>query len=223
MAPIKVGIIGLSSLTTHVPATAGDRWAASAHLPYLLASPFYQIVALCNSSVASAVKAVERYNLPSSTKTYGDPQDLANDPDVQLVVCCVRVDKHYKLMMPALKAGKDAFVEWPLAPKLEESQEMLATAMKSGSRTIVGLQSRYSSVAQKVKQLMVENVIGKLLSSSLSYEIETFGDTDIPGVDYMSKKAAGANMFTIMFGHCADAVFSVLGAPYDIAATLSIQ
>lgn len=28
MAPIKVGIIGLSSLTTHVPATAGDGWAA---------------------------------------------------------------------------------------------------------------------------------------------------------------------------------------------------
>jgi predicted dehydrogenase len=196
---------------------------ASAHLPYLLASPLYQIVALCNSSVASALKAVERYNLPSNTKTYGDPQDLANDPDVQLVVCCVRVDKHYKLMMPALKAGKDAFVEWPLASNLEEAQEMLATAVESGSRTIIGLQSRYSSVAQKVKQLMAENAIGKLLSSSLSYEVETFGDTDLPGVDYMSKKAAGANMFTIMFGHCADAVFSVLGAPHDISATLSIQ
>ncbi|KAH6613147.1 NAD-binding Rossmann fold oxidoreductase family protein [Boeremia exigua] len=223
MVPIGVGVIGLSSLTTSIPATAGDGWAASAHLPYLLASPLYEIVALCNSSIASAAKAVERYRLPPDTKTYGNPQDLADDPSVQLVVCCVRVDKHYELMMPVLRAGKDAYIEWPLGSNLQQAEEMLATAKKSGSRTIVGLQSRYSPATQKIKQLIAENAIGKLLSSSLSYDVEAIGDTDLPGVDYMSKKAAGGNMFTIMFAHCADAMFSALGGPEELSAILSTQ
>ena len=77
MAPIRVGIIGLSK-------AAKTSWASRAHFPYLTASDGkYEISALCNSSKESAQKAIEAYNLPSSTKAYGDPQDLANDPDVK--------------------------------------------------------------------------------------------------------------------------------------------
>lgn len=76
MAPIRVGIIGLSSR----PSTS---WASKAHLPYLVASNGkYEIKALCNSSVDAAQAAINTYKLPSSTKAYGDPQALANDPDV---------------------------------------------------------------------------------------------------------------------------------------------
>ena len=77
MAPIRVGIIGLS-------AKASTSWASRAHLPYLVASNGkYEIKALCNSSVDAARAAVNAYKLPSSTKAYGDPQALANDPDVR--------------------------------------------------------------------------------------------------------------------------------------------
>lgn len=78
MAPIRVGIIGLSK-------AASTSWAGAAHFPYLMASDGkYEIKALCNSSVESAQKAIEAFNLPSTTKAYGDPQDLANDKEVSL-------------------------------------------------------------------------------------------------------------------------------------------
>ena len=77
MAPIRVGIIGLS-------ANAATSWASRAHLPYLVASNGkYEIKALCNSSIKSAQAAINEYKLPSSTKAYGDPQALADDPDVR--------------------------------------------------------------------------------------------------------------------------------------------
>jgi predicted dehydrogenase len=63
MAPIKVGFIGLGAL----------GWARGAHLPYLKDSGEYAIVAVCNTSAASAQKAIELYGLPASTKAYGDP------------------------------------------------------------------------------------------------------------------------------------------------------
>lgn len=78
MAPIRVGIIGLSKSAT-------TSWAGSAHWPYLIASNSkYEIKALCNSSKESAQSAIDSFNLPSTTKAYGNPQDLANDPEVRL-------------------------------------------------------------------------------------------------------------------------------------------
>ena len=53
-------------------------------MPFLVASNGkYEIKALCNSSVDAAKAAVNVYKLPSSTKAYGDPKALANDPDVK--------------------------------------------------------------------------------------------------------------------------------------------
>lgn len=37
--------------------------------------------ALCSSSVSAARSAIEAYNLPADTKTNGNPQDLAEDPE----------------------------------------------------------------------------------------------------------------------------------------------
>ena len=73
---VRVGLIGLS-------ASAKTSWASSAHLPYLQASGGkYIITALCNSSVSAAQSAIVTYNLPARTKAYGNPQDLAEDPEV---------------------------------------------------------------------------------------------------------------------------------------------
>ena len=64
MAPIKVGIIGLGI----------NGWARGAHLPYLKDSGEYEIVAICNTSVASADKVIRLYGLPDTTKAYGTPE-----------------------------------------------------------------------------------------------------------------------------------------------------
>lgn len=64
MAPIKVGFIGLGA----------TGWARGAHLPYLRDSGKYVIVALCNTSVASAEDSIRLYGLPTATKAYGNPE-----------------------------------------------------------------------------------------------------------------------------------------------------
>jgi predicted dehydrogenase len=195
----------------------------SAHFPYLLASPHYEVVALCNSSVESAQAAVKRHGLSPSTKTYGSPEDMANDPDVDLVVCCVRVDRHYNLMMPSIKAGKDVFVEWPLASNFEQAEEMHDAAKKSGSKTIVGLQARPSPYVQKVKELVKNKAIGDLLSSNLTLEFGLPGDVEPPATDYMTKKEVGGNLLTILFGHTADSVFYALGGLEEASSLLTTR
>ncbi|TID13462.1 NAD(P)-binding protein [Venturia nashicola] len=224
MAPIRVGIIGLSSATGEMSASPGGGWAASAHLPYLLASPYYEIVALCNSSVHSAKIAVEKYGLPSTTKTYGTPEDLANDPDVDLVACCVRVDRHYKVMKPVLEKGKDAFVEWPLAANLQEAEELIAIAREKGCKTMVGLQGRMDPRVQKLRELIKDGKIGEVQSTIMTANAGGLGgQLEPPGVDYLSKKAVGGNLLTIPAAHSIDSLLYALGEFKEFDATLAIR
>lgn len=102
MPPIRVGLVGLPK-----SATLTNGWTLTAHFPSLIASPHYEIVALCNSTVASAEESKAIHKLGPDVKTYGSPDDLAKDSSVDLVVVSVNVAKHYPIAKPALLAGKD--------------------------------------------------------------------------------------------------------------------
>lgn len=199
MASIRTAIIGLSSSAT-------TSWASNAHLPYLL-SPRgrakYHIVALCNSSVAAAKAAIEAYRLPQETRAYGDPAVLAADPDIDLVVCCTRVDVHYKTVKSSIEAGKDVFVEWPLAHDIQHVRELADLARQKGVRTAIGLQGRLARVVVKIRELLETGRIGKVLSS----EIKAAGGSNsrdiLPiGLSYFAQRDVGGNIFTIGFAHC---------------------
>jgi len=196
MAPIRVGLIGLSASAT------GTGWAATAHLPYLLKSPQFTISALCNSTVDAAKKAIEAYKLPASTKAYGSPSELAKDPDIDLVVASTRVDKHAEVLLPSLKAGKDVFCEWPLDRNEKVAREMLVAAKEGGGKAFVGLQGRQSPVVKTVKTLIESGKIGKVLSSSVTAATFNGGGEEGSTVRYFVDRAIGGNMFTIAFAHC---------------------
>lgn len=224
MAPIRVAIIGLSSATGEATASPGGGWAASAHLPYLIANPHYEIVALCNSSIDSAKAAVKKYDLPAKTKTYGSSEDLANDPDVDLVVCCVRVDRHYKLMKPVLEKGKNAFIEWPLGANLQEAEELTAIAHEKGSNTIVGLQGRMDPRVQKLRELIQQGRIGNVQSTTITAHAGGLGGAfEPPGIDYLAKKAVGGNLLTIPMMHTVDSALYALGEFKEFDTTLAIR
>ncbi|KAL1595070.1 hypothetical protein SLS60_009757 [Paraconiothyrium brasiliense] len=214
MAPVKIGFIGLSST---------QSWAVWAHLPYLKASSKYQIVALCNSSVDSAKKAIETHGLPSSTKAYGSPSDLAADPDVELVVCSTRVDKHYDCLLPALEAGKDVFCEWPLASNAKQAEAMLALAREKGVKTLVGLQAGVSPVLLKIKSVIEEGRIGRVVSSMFHGTPKFFGESEWEGNAYQQDRSVGGNMVSIYGMHSLEAIQVVLGPLKDYNPLLAVH
>lgn len=199
MAPIRLAIIGLSS-------SAVTSWASSAHIPYLLSArgrTKYNIVALCNSSVESAKTAIRAYNLDvDKTRAYGDPAALAADPDIDLVLCCTRVDTHYDLIKPSVEAGKAVFVEWPLTHDVARSRELADLAARKDIRTMVGLQGRLAPVVLKLKELVHGGSLGKILSSEVRAHGGTVDrETIVEGLGYFAEKRIGGNIFMIGFAH----------------------
>ncbi|RMJ18295.1 hypothetical protein CDV36_002061 [Fusarium kuroshium] len=220
MAPIRTALIGLS-------ASAKTSWAAIAHLPYLL-SPLgkskYQIVALCNSSIEAARKAIQHFKLPVETKAYGDPESLAADEEIDLVVVITRVDVHHGTALPSVKAGKAVYVEWPLAQDDEHARELATVAKESGSRTIVGLQGRLAPPIAKIHELLQQGRIGKILSSELRASGGTNDREILPSIlDYFTRRAVGGNIYTIGLGHLFDQIQYILGDINNFKSRLHLQ
>lgn len=136
-------------------------------------------------------------------KAYGSPEDIANDSNVDMIVVSVRVGMHYVLTQPALLAGEDLFVEWPLGASSTEARELANIAEAKGVRPVVGLQARASPVVGKLKELIQSRKIGKLLSSTV-----TSNFADIPadfwpaGAEYFLNMKSGRNVFHIFFAYC---------------------
>lgn len=202
---IRVALIGLS-------ASAITSWASTAHLPNLL-SPSgqsrFQIVALCNSSLSAAHAAIAAYNLdPLTTRAYGDPDSLAHDEEVDLVLVNTRVDKHLETALPSVRAGRDVFVEWPVGRDqgevgvLRGALKDRESAGEKKGRVLVGLQGRWAPPVVKIGDLLREGKIGRLLSS----KVEAYGgsrDREVlpVGLKYFAERKVGGNPITIGFGH----------------------
>ena len=131
--------------------------------------------------------------------------DLAKDQKVDLVVSCIRVDRHARSIIPAIKAGKDVFVEWPLEANTTRVKELVDLVNSHKVRNVVGLQGRYSPLAHKLKYMIARGDIGKLESSTVSGH--AYGGSAIPSpVDYFTDKDVGGNQFVIVFSHSMEFV-----------------
>ena len=133
--------------------------------------------------------------------------EVANDPEIDLVVSCIRVDRHAGSLLPSVKAGKDVFTEWPMEADLPKAKA-LADAVKQqrgAVRHIVGLQGRYNPLATKLRDMVASGTIGKVESSTVV--AHAFGGASLPSpVDYFADKKVGGNPFTIIFAHSMEFV-----------------
>lgn len=122
---------------------------------------------------------------------------------IDLVVCNTRADVHYEVIKPSLMKGKSVYCEWPLASNLTQAEELQALAKEHNARTMVGLQGELAPVVLKIKSLIEEDKIGKVLSSTVVSAGGTRTRDTLPeGLKYFTEKKYGGNMVTIGIGHC---------------------
>ncbi|MBJ6921103.1 bi-domain-containing oxidoreductase [Vibrio cholerae] len=92
-------------------------------------------------------------------KTTTDTSAMISDPEINTVAIVTRHNSHARFVCEALNAGKNVFVEKPLAVTLEELAEVEATyyskaSNASGPKLMVGFNRRFSPQVQKMKALV---------------------------------------------------------------------
>ena len=98
----------------------------------------------------------------NAPKTYENFQDLLQDPNIDAVVISTPEHLHFPMFMAALKAGKNIYVEKPLAHTIEEGEQMVQAAEASGKVIQVGTQNRSNSLYQQAKEMVAQGMIGDI-------------------------------------------------------------
>jgi predicted dehydrogenase len=210
---IRVGIVG-ATVTQ-----GGSGWGANAHVPALKALPHYELKAVCTSHEDTAKASAAAFGAERAFHRFSD---MAADPDVDLIVVCVRVPGHRDLVMAGLQAGKAVLCEWPLGANLAEAEEMAGLASQRAVKTIVGLQARSDPAILYAADLVKAGYIGEVLTANLSTVTQAQLQRG-PGRIWQGVRANGANTLTIAGGHAIDALCAVLGEFAEVSSRVSTR
>ena len=94
--------------------------------------------------------------------TVEDHQELLKDPEITAVIVATPAATHYALTKEVLEAGKDAFVEKPLAMKTEEAVELTRLAAERGRILMVGHTFLFNEAVRDLKRRIDAGELGKL-------------------------------------------------------------
>ncbi len=89
-------------------------------------------------------------------------EELAARPDVQGVVVAASAVSHYTLARTLLEAGKDVFVEKPLALSVAHAEELVRIARERGRILMVGHLLLYHPAVRYLKDMVERGELGDL-------------------------------------------------------------
>lgn len=106
---------------------------------------------ISSSGGVSGTALAQQHNIAKSTTDY---EEILKDKEVDTVCIITRHNLHAPMIKQALSAGKNVFVEKPLALNQEELSEVLAAYEKVDCNITVGFNRRFSPHIQKIKTLL---------------------------------------------------------------------
>jgi len=95
-------------------------------------------------------------------KPYVDYHDLLAQPGLDAVVIATPDHHHAPMLMAALDAKKDVYLEKPMSHSLDESQRMIQAVRKSSQVVQIGMQRRSAPSVVQAKAIVDSGVLGKI-------------------------------------------------------------
>ncbi|XOV91969.1 MAG: Gfo/Idh/MocA family protein [Bacteroidota bacterium] len=179
---IRVGLVGARNMGF------GD-------LNNAMKQPDAECIALCDIDDAILSKrtkdVVEQQGNTKKPNNYKDYRKLLENKDIDAVIIGTPDHWHCLPFIEACQAGKDVYVEKPMANSIGECDVMLNTARKYNRVAQVGQQQRSGPHWQEVMEIMGNGGIGKLRKvlvwANFNYGVGApiVADSPVPeGVDY---------------------------------------
>ncbi len=151
---VKWGIIGCGNVCEHKSG------------PPMYKLEHSDLVAVMRNNPDKLTDFARRHQI---ARTYTDASQLINDPEVNIVYIATPPGSHKKYTIEALSAGKPVYVEKPMAMNYSECMEMIKAAEKNNQKLFVAYYRRALPYFLKVKQLLEDNVIGKVMAVDIKY------------------------------------------------------
>lgn len=137
-----------------------------------------EVVAVCDVNpkrMDAALKEVGREDIPR----YTDFDKMLQEVPCDAVVITTVDRTHDELIVKTLQAGKDAITEKPMTIDDARCRRILAAEKASRGTVRVTFNYRYAPYATRIKELLMEGVIGEVYSVDFAWYLDT-----VHGADY---------------------------------------
>ncbi len=101
-------------------------------------------------------------SLAKGAKAYRDYRDLLADKSIDAVLIATPEHWHHRMILDALAAGKDVYVEKPLCRTPEEGRELIEAEKKTKQIIQVGMQRRSYDLYQEARGVVAAGTLGKV-------------------------------------------------------------
>lgn len=146
---VVLGVIGAGSRGTFV-------------MTVFQKDPALRVGAICDVYEPNLEKAVSTASQTSGTKPkmYRNYRELLADKDIQAVLIATPEHWHTQMVLDALAAGKDVYVEKPLCHTPEEGVKLVEAEKHTRSIIQVGMQRRSYDLYQQGRELVAAHKLG---------------------------------------------------------------
>jgi UDP-2-acetamido-3-amino-2,3-dideoxy-glucuronate N-acetyltransferase len=117
------------------------------------------LAAICDSSESVEADCQQRYRNVRFCREFGE---VLSDPDIAGVVLATPAMAHYAMAREALLAGKDVFVEKPLAVEVWQGAELEKLAEANKRILMVGHILQYHPAVLKLRELIQAGSLGQI-------------------------------------------------------------
>lgn len=105
---------------------------------------------------------------------FTDFDEMITNTKPDLVIVTTKDSTHHEFIIKGLDAGIDVLSEKPMTTDEQKCQEIIDAERRSGRNLIIGFNYRWSPYNTKIKQLLAENSIGKLVSVDFHWYLNTY-------------------------------------------------
>lgn len=194
---LKVGIVGCGKIATEV------------HLPILTQIPGVELSAAVDVSLGLAKNAAKRYGIKKYLSNYSE----ILDSDLDVLDICTPPALHAQIAFDAVRSGHHVMVEKPLAFTYADAKKIVDAAEQKKVKLSAIQNYRFLSSAKKLKSLVEEGCMGKLLGSHM-----TFHMCGVPSSSYLRDPALSGGILFETAVHQIDLFNWFVGGVTDVLA-----
>jgi UDP-2-acetamido-3-amino-2,3-dideoxy-glucuronate N-acetyltransferase len=118
------------------------------------------LAVICDADADRLAEFASQYPAARPTLSYAD---VLADPEVAAVALATPAEKHHAQAKEALLAGKDVFVEKPLALNVDQGRELVALAEDQKRILMIGHILRFHPAVIELKRIVDSGELGKVL------------------------------------------------------------
>jgi UDP-N-acetylglucosamine 3-dehydrogenase len=122
---------------------------------------------LPNTKLLAVVDADEKraheIALKHHTKWFSKPEDVLENPDIQVINICTPTITHYEIALAAINAGKNVLVEKPMTDTAVQAKTLIDRAQKKGVKLTVGFVERFNPAVQEAIKRVDNKEIGEVV------------------------------------------------------------